>query len=125
MGGLDIASKSLLIAVATAVAWLAGPAVAQTGYASSTLKDEVARGKLIESEVEAELRRQEELLRSIDLDKSTEEALNAAAAEEINLLERADTRIAPKAPTDRRLPTAIFDSDEIQVAAGQWATEAA
>lgn len=119
-------NAAAFVATCTGVAGLVGalvvgpPAAAQNGYPSGTLRDEVARGKALESEVEAELRRQEELLRSIDVDKQTEEALNAAAAQEVNLLERADTRMAPKAPVDRQLPVAIFDSDEITIAKGQW-----
>jgi hypothetical protein len=116
------ASWAAVCAAAALSVAIPGVVAAQTG---SALQDEVARGKLLESEVEAELRRQEELLRSIDVDKATEEALNAAAAQEINLLERADTRMAPKAPVDRRLPSAIFDSDKIAVQQGQWGSNPA
>ena len=87
------------------------------GFAENSLdakmQREIDRGRSLESDVEAELRRQEDLLRSIDLDKETERALEAVAEEEVNLLERANTRIAPRAPVERKLPVSIFESETV------------
>jgi hypothetical protein len=78
----------------------------------------------LEREIEAELRRQEEMLRSRDLDNELERVLQEVAVDDANLAERANPRIAPKAPTDRQLPIAIFDSETVEIPAGTWGNSA-
>ena len=73
------------------------PTDQQKKLLDKAVKKQRDRGRALESDVERELRRQEELLRSIDRDKLADRALDAAAAEEVDLLERANTRIAPRA----------------------------
>jgi hypothetical protein len=69
----------------------------------------------VEKEIEAELRRQEDILRPQELDTPTERALEAPPSGATSLAERADPRIAPRAPVDRELPLAIFDSEDIVI----------
>jgi hypothetical protein len=69
----------------------------------------------IEKEIEAELRRQEEMQRPTDPGAQTEPVLEAPPIDGASLAERADPRIAPRAPVDRELPLAIFDSEDIEI----------
>jgi len=69
----------------------------------------------VEREIEDELRSQEEMLRSSDLGAQTQRELEARTSNEASLAERADPRIAPRAPVDRNLPVAIFDSEDIEI----------
>jgi hypothetical protein len=71
----------------------------------------------VQGEIDAELRRQEILQRSRDLSEIGR-ALNGPPASNENLERRADPRIAPRAPVDRDLPVAIFDSEEIEAPPG-------
>ena len=69
----------------------------------------------VEKEIEAELRRQEEMLQPRDLGAQTEGAFDAPRNNAADLAERANTRIAPRAPVDRKLPLAIFVSEDIEI----------
>ncbi len=73
----------------------------------------------VQGEIDAELRRQEILQRSRHLSEIGR-ALNGSSASDQDLEQRADPRIAPRAPVDRNLPIAIFDSEEIEVPAGTF-----
>jgi hypothetical protein len=84
------------------------------------LEGEMARQaelQRVQGEIDAELRRQEVLQRSRDLSEIGR-ALNGPSASDEDLEERADPRIAPRAPADRDLPVAIFDSEEIEIPPG-------
>jgi hypothetical protein len=69
----------------------------------------------VEKEIEAELQRQEEMLRPKAPDPQTERAFEAPLTDEASLAERANPRIAPKSPADRKLPLAIFVSEDIEI----------
>jgi len=73
----------------------------------------------VQGEIDAELKRQEALQRSRNL-ADIRQALNTSSASNEDLEERADPRIAPRAPVDRNLPVAIFDSEEIEAPAGTF-----
>jgi hypothetical protein len=84
------------------------------------LEGEMARQaelQRVQGEIDAELKRQEILQRSRDLSEIGR-ALNGSPASDEDLEERADPRIAPRAPVDRDLPVAIFDSEEIEIPPG-------
>jgi hypothetical protein len=84
------------------------------------LEGEMARQaelQRVQGEIDAELKRQEILQRSRDLSEIGR-ALNGSTASDEDLEQRADPRIAPKAPVDRDLPVAIFDSEEIEIPPG-------
>jgi hypothetical protein len=88
--------------------------------AESDIEGEMARQEelqRVQGEIDAELRRQEVLQRSRDLSEIGR-ALNGTPPDDENLEQRANPRIAPRAPVDRDLPVAIFDSEEIEVPAG-------
>jgi antitoxin component YwqK of YwqJK toxin-antitoxin module len=87
------------------------------------LGGELARGDVLEDEIQAELQRQEELLRQIE----QQEALRDSAARAINepmtdpqLAERVDPRSAPLAPKDRELPAAIFEEQRTTIPKKSW-----
>ena len=65
-------------------------------------------------EIRAELERQQALLDQAQL--ASEEELE----EEGGSREPADPRVAPKAPIDRKLPIAIFDTVSVRVPANTW-----
>jgi hypothetical protein len=71
----------------------------------------------VQGEIDAELKRQEALQRSRDLSEIGR-VLNGSPEDTEDLEQRADPRIAPRAPVDRDLPIAIFDSEEIEVPPG-------
>jgi len=77
----------------------------------------------VQGEIDAELKRQETLQRSRDL-AEIGRALNGSPFGDEDLTRRADPRIAPTAPTDRDLPVAIFDSEEIEIPAGEAGNDA-
>ena len=84
------------------------------------LEGEMARQaelQRVQGEIDTELRRQEILQRSRDLSEIGR-ALNGSPASDEDLEQRADPRIAPRAPADRDLPIAIFDSEELEVPPG-------
>ena len=86
------------------------------------LEGEMARKaeiQRVQGEIDAELRRQEALQRSRDLSEIGR-ALNGSPADDDELEQRADPRIAPRAPIDRDLPIAIFDSEEIEAPPGAF-----
>ena len=86
------------------------------------LEGEMARQaelQRVQGEIDAELKRQEVLQRSRDL-AEIGRALNGPPASDEELDQRADPRIAPKAPADRDLPVAIFDSEEIEAPPGAF-----
>ena len=110
-----IALRSIPVAL---LIWTA-PIGAETNY-ESDVEGEMARHEelqRVQGEIDAELKRQEALQRSRDLSEIGR-ALNGTPADEKDLEQLADPRIAPKAPVDRDLPVAIFDSEEIEVPAG-------
>ncbi len=114
--------RNALIALLTLPAVLliwAAAVEAQIDY-ESDVEGEMARQEelqRVQGEIDAELKRQEALHRSRDLSEIGR-ALNGSPASDEELEQRADPRIAPKAPVDRDLPVAIFDSEEIEVPAG-------
>jgi hypothetical protein len=73
----------------------------------------------VQGEIDSELKRQEALQRSRNL-SDIRKALGGSSASHEDLEERADPRIAPRAPVDRNLPVAIFDSEQIEVPAGTF-----
>jgi hypothetical protein len=84
------------------------------------LESEIARQtdrRRVQGEIDAELKRQEVLQRSRELSE-IRQALNGPPASDEDLEQRADPRIAPRAPADRDLPVAIFDSEEIELPPG-------
>jgi hypothetical protein len=90
--------------------------------AQDDLEGEMARQEelqRVQGEIDAELRRQEALQRSRELSEIGR-ALNGPPATDEDLEQRADPRIAPRAPVDRNLPAAIFDSEEIEAPAGAF-----
>ena len=108
-----------LLSIPFALVIWAAPIGAETNY-ESDVEGEMARQEelqRVQGEIDAELKRQEALQRSRDLSEIGR-ALNGSPAGEEELERRADPRIAPKAPVDRDLPVAIFDSEEIEVPAG-------
>jgi hypothetical protein len=89
----------------------------------SDLEGEMAREaelQRVQGEIDTELKRQEKLQRSLELSE-IRRSLDASPAGDADLEQQADPRIAPKAPVDRNLPVAIFDSQEIEVPAGAMA----
>ncbi len=68
----------------------------------------------VQEELKAELRRQAELKRK-KLGAEEGAVIEEPPLDEASLAERADPRIAPRAPVDRKLPLAIFDSEEIVI----------
>ncbi|MDH3685641.1 MAG: hypothetical protein OEP95_05415 [Myxococcales bacterium] len=93
------------------------------------LEQQVAQGNSLEEQIEAELRRQEELLREIDREEQTTDALAEEAAapgpDGAALAERADPRVAPRAPAERDLPAAIFEEEHRRIPKGEWGNERA
>jgi hypothetical protein len=96
------------------------------------IAQEVARGDALEDEIAAELERQERLLKQIDEEDSAAKridendvsaepsAVAAPAPSDADLTDRANPRIAPAAPRERKLPLAIFEKEEVTIAAGAW-----
>jgi hypothetical protein len=81
---------------------------------------------VLEDEIEAELRRQEELLKQIDQQEKTQASANAAISGTLTQEEleaRADPRSAPEAPKDRELPLSIFDESRATIAKQSWENE--
>ena len=119
---LESLRLSFLIALSIIPAALlisATPVRAENGT-QADLEGEMAREaelQRVQGEIDAELRRQETLQRSRDLSEIGR-ALNGSPASNEELEERADPRIAPRAPVDRDLPVAIFDSEEIEAPPG-------
>jgi len=67
----------------------------------------------VQGEIDAELKRQEALQRSLQISEIGR-SLSSSQRSEEELEQLADPRIAPNAPVDRNLPIAIFDSHEIE-----------
>jgi hypothetical protein len=87
------------------------------------IENEMARGENLESEIESELLRQEELLQQIEEQEKIQESATAAIAPSISddeLSERIDPRAAPKPPSDRDLPMAIFDEERATIPKNGW-----
>ncbi|MBW2578101.1 MAG: hypothetical protein JRE38_08540 [Deltaproteobacteria bacterium] len=109
---------ALLTISAVLLIW-AAPVEAESD-AEGDIEGEMARQEelqRVQGEIDAELKRQEILQRSRDLSEIGR-ALNGSPPDDEKLEQRADPRIAPRAPVDRDLPVAIFDSEEIEVPAG-------
>ena len=91
------------------------------------LEQEVAKGDALEAEIEDELRRQEDLLKQIEREEKTGAALEHESAEPApsqgDLVARADPRSAPRAPSERDLPIAIFEEDQRKVPKGKWGND--
>jgi len=87
------------------------------------IESEIARGDTLESEIEEELARQEELLHQIDQQEQVQRSAAAAIAPTLSdeeLAAQLDPRAAPKTPTDRDLPRAIFEEEEVVIEKGKW-----
>jgi hypothetical protein len=87
------------------------------------LENEIARGETLESEIESELHRQEELLKQIEEREELQESATAAitpAVSDDELSERVDPRTAPKTPSDRDLPLAIFEEERTTIPKNGW-----
>ena len=87
------------------------------------LGEEVGRQDTLESAIEEELRRQEELLKDIDRREAEREIAAAEAGTGTAGSRRAvqaDPRVAPAAPAERELPASIYDESYKTVAAGEW-----
>lgn len=106
----------LLLAVG--LAWLPLSAMAEPG----SIADDgvVARGDALESEIEAEFQRQEQLMNQIERAPAASTRGTADRPDDASLAERADPRAAPRVPHDRDLPLAIFDRETETIAAGTW-----
>jgi len=90
------------------------------------LEGEMAREaelQRVQGEIDAEVKRQEVLQRSRNLSEIGR-ALNGLPASDEDLEQLADPRIAPRAPADRDLPAAIFDSEEIEIPPGTFGNSA-
>jgi len=111
------------VLLAAGLAWLAGSVAAEPGSIADDpgLRREAARGDALESEIEAELRRQEQLMQQID-DGGTAAIVRGSAErpDDDSLAERADPRVAPRAPRERDLPLAIFERATATIPAGTW-----
>jgi hypothetical protein len=94
------------------------PAAAPAAGQEPDLEQEGARGEILEQQIEAEIRRQQELLQQIDQAEAQGVALPEAPEPEPDAL--ADPRVAPSAPVERELPLAIFDAERAVVPAGAW-----
>ncbi len=81
------------------------------------LEQESARGQVLEQQIEAEIRRQQELLQQIDRAEAQGAEAPRAAPEAPT---GADPRVAPAAPVERELPLAIFDVERAVVPAGAF-----
>ena len=86
------------------------------------LEGEMARQaelQRVQGEIDTELKRQEILQRARTLSEIGR-ALGGSPASHEDLERQADPRFAPRAPVDRDLPVAIFDSEEIEVPPGTF-----
>lgn len=79
-----------------------------------------AAGADQQASLEAELRRQQELLSEMEAGKMPRDD---GQAELEALGDPGDPRGAPAAPVDRQLPIAIFEISEVRVKAGAWGNE--
>lgn len=89
----------------------------------SQLGGELARGDALEGEIDAELRRQEELLHQIEQQEALRDSAQAAIGTPITdeeLEQRVDPRVAPPAPRDRELPAAIFEEERATIPKKAW-----
>jgi hypothetical protein len=110
----------LLLLVAGLVL-LPGAALAEPGsIADDGVTQEAARGDALESEIEAELRRQEELMNQVDRGAAPVVRGTEDRPDDDALAERADPRTAPRVPRDRDLPLAIFERETVTLPPGTW-----
>jgi len=86
--------------------------------ADADAEQESARSEALENEIMAELLRQEALLEQME-EENEQRAMPPEVVGE-NLSERADPRSAPATPTERSLPMAIFDNENMIVPANTW-----
>lgn len=82
-------------------------------------EEQAAREARLKRRIDEELRLQEELLRRSASAESSPGG-EGNRLESSDLEARANPRIAPPAPVDREYPPAIFDSEEVTIAANQW-----
>jgi hypothetical protein len=88
------------------------------------LEQEGARGEVLEQQIEAEIRRQQDLLRQIDEAEAQASTAPEAPEEPPGGGPVADPRVAPSAPVQRELPLAIFEAERAVVPAGAWGNAA-
>ena len=119
MSRLAALSAPLLIAIGLALAPIAGRAEPGSIADDPAQSREAERGDALESEIQAELLRQEELMQRMEKDASAT-LPGAGGLSDESLAERADPRIAPRIPKDRDLPLAIFDREMEKIPAGAW-----
>jgi hypothetical protein len=110
------------LSIIPAALWIAATPIEADDDTQADLEAEMARQaelQRVQGEIDTELKRQEILQRSRVLSE-IEQALAGSPASDEDLERRADPRIAPRAPVDRDLPVAIFDSEEIEVPPGTF-----
>ncbi len=91
------------------------------------IEDEMSRQSSLEAEIEEELRRQEELLNQIEGNTESAPAppdvptaVGASDSPDGTQVASVDPRVAPRAPSDRDLPAAIFDEERRTIKKGEW-----
>jgi hypothetical protein len=90
-------------------------------FAAGTLFGEFASASGdLEREIEAEVLRQEEMIQSRDPDGQAGHTAREHTARRGSFSEQTDFRTAPLSPVLRKLPLALFESEEIEVSAGHW-----
>jgi hypothetical protein len=114
------AVSALLMAIGLAVSPLAAGADPGSIADDPALAREAERGMELESEIEAELRRQEELMQRMEAEAQDSTRQGAERPSDESLAERADPRTAPRAPKERDLPLAIFDRETETIPRGAW-----
>ncbi|MEE9609113.1 MAG: hypothetical protein V3U03_15345 [Myxococcota bacterium] len=82
-------------------------------------ESEEARAAALEAEIEAELRKQEDLRGRTAAEQARAKAANPQAHSAL-LEERAKPLIAPEPPADRQLPRDIYREERITIAPGTW-----
>jgi hypothetical protein len=110
------------LSIIAAALWIAATPIEADDDTQADLEAKMARQaelQRVQGEIDTELKRQEILQRSRVLSE-IEQALAGSPASNEDLERRADPRIAPRAPVDRDLPVAIFDSEEIEVPPGSF-----
>jgi len=117
----SLRSNALIaLSIISAALWIWTLPVLADDDSESDIEGEMAREaelQRVQGEIDSELRRQERLQRARELSEIGR-ALSGSPAGDENLEQRADPRIAPRAPVDRDLPVAIFDSQEIEIPPG-------
>lgn len=84
-----------------------------------TAAGEESRGKVLEAQIEEELRKRQEALEALDSTDPSGPTIESLITGE-SLAERANPRMAPKAPKDQDLPWTLFEKEQITIVAGSW-----